>query len=566
MKENQTEDISKVSIVQLSEKWFIDAKVSSKDKEHLLKSLNNLKRGRAPTPSFKLYGSSSRKLVTKFLDSIAWNSIDVPEGWKEYEFDRLSKFGPQGGYRPWEEMRELFHMYQTRLKPCVCNLSVLRELAKSYDSIFCQMLPAKETLKFLIKAQKIQDRAAGCRQFSLKKTDVFAQVTAIKDFESNLCRYFFMYTFSRYYKNKIRLFMPGSFAHMIDQARYVQPFLVAIQTDIEAKRSKSLLRQHSDKIGFSKCFDIMSDEINDMLISSPLSEWTLIYVQGDFEKMDTTTGSDQYINLFIPLMSRAFRYSEKSENYRKLETSMLLTTTVPIASPDGMMTGEHGTGSGMENTNIGEGCCNDYYQLNTIVILTRKCKSESIEFKTAARRVNGDDSAYVFLVKSKSPEILARFKELVQESAQISAEECGFIINDKWRIDENFGLFCQNCFWYDAKLRKVRYMYPSSLILNSIINPEKEYSKSTWDKDYRDIDIIEKCDNGSTLPYFKELVKFVDNGMKFHLLGRSEKETRRILSKYDKYRALQSLHERYNRQDYDITKSPTIRLIKEIRR
>mgnify|MGYP004447632765 FL=1 len=560
-------ETSKVSVVPLTEQWFVKADVSAKDKEHLLKSLHNLEVGRETTPCFKLYGSSSVEIVKRFLDSIDWNRIDVPDGWKEYEYDRLSKFGPQGGYRPWKEISELFHLYQSRLKPCYVVLESFNEFIKNYGTIFCQMLKVDDTLAELIATDKIQDRAAGCRRFALKKKDPEAQKVAIKDFKSGLADQFFMYTFSRYYKNKIRLFMPGPFASMLDQSRYVLPFLTAIQNDIKAKRASSSLVQHADKIGFDECFSIMSEEINNEISSSDISKLAFVYVQGDFEKMDTTTGTSQYEKLFIPAIAKSFRYSAKSKNYSELHKSMIKTTTMPIASPEGMMTGEHGTGSGMENTNIGEGCSNDYYQLNQIKKLYQYAKRKHLRIKVVSRRVNGDDSCLVIILYDPTPEKLAILKEIIQASAEDSAEECGFIINEKWRIDENFGLFCQNAFWYDVKERRIKWFYPSSLILNSILNPEHEYAKSEWDKDYRDIDIAEKLDNGRNLPYFTQLVKFVDNGMRFPLLGRNEQETSRILSKYERYRALQPEHERWNKLAYlsNMSNSPTLNLILKLR-
>jgi len=587
---NRVDTNSKVSIVPLDEKWFQNAKVSPKAQEHLLSSLSNLRSGRDTTPTFPLYGSKdSKEIAVRFLDSLDWAAMGLPQGVKEYEYSRLEKHGGQGGFRPWSELEDLFYLYQERLAPCrVMSDAAFLTYVDQYKTIFCKMLAINESLAKLVAADKIQDRAAGCRDFNLKKTDPVAQRRAIQDYKSGLAENFFMYVFSRYNKLKPRIFMPGPFASMLDQARYIHPFLTAIQDDIKTKRSDSALVQHADKLGFEQCFDIMGEEISKAKLD--FRQWSLLYVQGDFEKMDTTEGPSQYENLFIPAVAAAFNFGRNSENYKELSKSMMKTVKMPIASPSGMMVGDHGTGSGMNSTNIGEGCSNDYYELRWIELLKDKCAKENIQIKILSRRVNGDDSTVVIAVKSKNPAIIALVKKFIQECAEQAATECGFRINSKWRIDEHFGLFCQNYYWYDIRKKKLLWMYPASLIINAIMNPEGEYinpfklktvngkkikvlkpdvkrhpEKPWWDKDYRDIDVTEKLDNGKHLPYFTKLVDFVNNGMRYRLLGKSETETNRILSKYERYRALQPYDKYFNRVDYDFSKSPTINYLLKVR-
>lgn len=559
MSESKVVTKGQVTIVPLTEKWFEDAKVTDPNRNHLLKSLHNLEAGIAPTPSFKLYGSSEIEIVEKFLDSVPWKTIEVPPNWEEYEYSRLKKFGPQGGFPPWSEVSDIFHQYQENLAKCTVDDTILTKCKKQYETIYCQMLSVDQSLALLLASNKIEDRAAGCRWFELKKTDPDAQRYAVADFRSGLYLAFFMYTFEKWEKQKSRIFMPGPFACMLDQARFVQPFLLAIQNDIRAKRSKSKLVQHADKIGFDECFAIMGEEISEFFTSHDPKCWIIVYGQGDFYKMDTTCGSEQYNKLFIPIMATSFRFGKDSNPYNELQRSMLMTTSIPIASPEGMMVGEHGTGSGMENTNIGEGCSNDYYQLKLDSNMREKAPELRGKWFLLSRRVNGDDSAYVWVLH-KSCDV-GKFEELIQESANSAADECGFRINEKWRLGTDFGLFCQNGFYYDIKSRTVKWFYPSALILNGILNPKKEYKKKDWDKDYRDLDIAEKLDNGKGLPYFNQLIDYVDNGLKYPLLGESEPETNRILSKYESYRALQSLDERYNRQEWNPSSSPTVNYI-----
>lgn len=551
-----------VTVKPLDETWFNEAHVSFEARKHLLNSMKSLERGCDPVPSFPLYGTTdANRIIRRFLASIKKYNSELPEGWLDYEYDRLSKVGPQGGFKPWEEdAAELFFLYQSRLSACFVDEETLDEFLASYGFIHPKILGIDLTLATLVAASKIQTRAAGCRDFNLKKTDKLAQRRALADIRSGLYMYFRMYTFLRYYKLKTRIFFPGPFANMIEQAAYIHPFIEELQGDILRKRASSTLVQHADKLGFDLCFNIMSDEINEILDKHVKGkEHTIIYVQGDFEKMDTTTGPAQYLNLFLPALKESFQVSGHA--YEQMKQAMLKTVNMPIISPSGVMFGDHGTGSGMDNTNIGEGACNDYYQCRTIKILKILCRKHGIPKFYVIRRINGDDSAYIFILLTKDSKIVDKFKELIQEAAEQAASECGFRINEKWRIDTNFGLFCQNGFYYDYKIRKVRYMYPATLIINSIMNPQTEYPKKQWDNDFIDMRVTENLDNGKGLPYFQDLVKYVDNGMKYKLFRHSSKIKDRILAKYAKYSALQPMNERYNRRDYNIYESPTVRIM-----
>lgn len=563
MKERSCIKVTTQNTLQtLDQRWFREAHVSFEAQQHLLRSMRALERGSDPVPTFPLYGSyDANRIIRRFLATLEKYKSVLPEGWLDYEYDRLSKVGPQGGTKPWEEdAAQLFLLYQSRLVTGKVDEETLDEFLASYGFIHPKMLGIDLTLANLVADNKIQTRAAGCRDFNLKKTDKLAQRRALADIRSRLYLYFRMYTFLRYYKLKTRIFFPGPFANMIEQAAYIQPFIKALQENILSLREDSPLVQHADKVGFDACFDIMSSEINRCLDKLPQGQqYTLIYVQGDFEKMDTTTGPSQYINYFIPSLASSFRFVGQS--MEKMRDSMLKTVNMSIISPSGVMVGDHGTGSGMENTNIGEGTCNDYYQRRTIKILKILCRKRGIKFYVASRRVNGDDSGYVFVLLSKNPDIVELFKTLIQEAAEQAADECGFRINEKWRIDEHFGLFCQNGYYYDPKLKKVIYMYPATLILNSIMHPQTEYAKKDWDNDFVDLRITEILDNGRNLPYFKALVKYVDSGMKYGLFRHDSKMKDRILAKYARYRALQPLNERFNRQEYSIKLSPTVRVM-----
>jgi len=572
-------DLGKVRLVPLTDEWFEAAKVTINARLHLERSLKSLVNEQAPTPSFPLYGSRDAiSIIRRFLDSVPWSKYSLPPGWKDYEYDRLKKVGPQGGHPSWEEVESLFMLYQERLSPVdtVAERS-MTEIAEAIYRVFTnpvQPYAVDITLAQLLAKDKIFTTAAGCRSFDLKKSDPKAQAIALHDIKTGLLRRFRMYVFERYNKLKPRIFMPGPFSNMIEQAAFQVPMMDVIQNGLRFQKCNFPLYNFADKIGFDPMFhDIFAGKMELALkklqrrlrrlgIRFELSKIRHLYIQGDFEKMDTTTGPAQYDQLYLPLAELCIA----PEHRKKFREVMMQTVSMPIISPSGVMVGPHGTGSGMENTNNGESWCNLYYATETVNKFhdIMKQKLPHVIYEVVGFYVNGDDSTFNIIFYDISDAELAKAKKYFQDAAEQTAKHCGFRINDKWRMDEFFGLYNQNGYWFtiDSNLRaECHYIYPSTLILNSIMNPEHQYTKAAWDKDYRDLDVTEKLDNGRYLPYFHLLVDFVDNGMKYHLLGRTENETRRILSKWDKYRAQQSLGERYNRQDYNISTSATLNYI-----
>lgn len=574
----QASDSSNIRVIPLTDKWFREARVTTSAKKHLLRSLKSLVKAKDPTPSFKLYGSSDVSVVKRFLNSVAWDKLDIPAGWKEYEYDRLKKFGGQGGHPAWSDMWQLMTLYVTRpQKVKYVDPEVMGLIKDIYHQVFpapLRVLPVDEGLALLVATDKIFEKAAGCRDFDLKKTDTLAQFHAIRDVESGLLRKFRMYVFERFQKNKPRIFMPGPFANMLEQASFLVPKMLKIQDDLRSQLEECPLYHFGDKIGFDNLFlKIMPGKLHQSLISLKQkvlgsgrkwdpSKVICLYIQGDFEKMDTTTGVSQYENIYLPIIQEA--YDEKDRAH--IRNASIQTVKMPIITPSGVIIDDHGTGSGMENTNDGEGNCNLYYGKRTEKLYAIKMRRRlpNVLYEFAGDYYNGDDSSRNILLYDITDQQLASIEQYYMVSALQAAAECGFRINEKWRMDTHFGLYNQNGYWFKwdtACNVTCHYMYPAALILNSIINPEKEYSKATWDKDYRDIDVVEKLDNGRYLPYYHELVHYVDNGMKFPLLGRTEPETSRILSKYERYRALQSLDERYNRQDWTLSNSETLKYV-----
>lgn len=517
------------------ERWWVG--VTPNAKKHLLGSLENLDEGVPPTPSFKLYGKSDWTVVTDFLQSVS-SDPDIPEWLLEYEYSREEKFGPQGGHAPWAELEEDAELYFTRVSDC----SESAEIVDEYAALGCKMLGVKEALDTLKSENKILTRASGWRAFNLKKTNEVAQHMALNDVLDGNWRNGWAYFFSRYNKKKKRLFIPMPFSSMIGQAQYFHPMLSAIQENLRANKSASPFRFWGDKIGFGPLFhDVMEPLLQGVNPSH------LVYIMRDFEKMDTTTGPEQKGKLFIPKLAAALGIPTGSGEYQRMVDFILFSNLCPIATPAGMWVGSHGEASGATVTNGGETCCNEEYDNLFRKKLDRLCRENGIIVKWIGSFGNGDDGISLYELNDVADFDL--FQTYVRSAAQESAEELGFIIQaDKWDIHlASYGKYCQ--YLVDWNSFSLRAMYPASLALNSIVNPEKQYTKAEWDKDYEDINVIMKLTPCQELPYFHKLVDYVDNGMKYRLLGRSEKATRRILSKWDKYYALRDSSLDFNRWD-----------------
>lgn len=524
----------------ISEKWF--DLVPSDDQKHLLNSLSSLSKLQPPTPSFKLYGKADWSVVTDFLASKAVSGTRPPKWLIEYEYSRESKYGPQGGHAPWSELKENADLYWSRPQPC--SIVPSREVMTKYQKLSLQMSDAFTTLSALLTSGKVEERANGWRLFSLKKTDAKAQRDALHLIKTGEWKQGWAYFFSRFNKQKKRLFIPMPFSANIRQGQWFNAFLQAIQQDLRLNGPKSDFRFWGDKIGFKPLFTwIVQDEFSSAIKNNP-DYPVIVYVMRDFDKMDTSTGVSQKENCFVPKVCAAFHYGKGSKSWSDVTEAMLFSNRCPIATPDGMRTGDHGEASGSTVTNGGETCCNEDYDDCLQSELRRLSHEAGIKYVSVATHGNGDDGFSAYLLRDVNA--AERFSDLVRQAASFAAKKGGFIIQeDKWDIFiDTYGKYCQFLFSWEGD--KIRWMYPASLILNAICNPEKQYSRAAWDKDYRDLDIITKLVNGEGLPYFTQLIDYVDNGMRFPLLGRTEDETRRILSKWDKYWSLQGGSKEYN--------------------
>jgi hypothetical protein len=446
-------------------------------------------------------------------------------------------------------LEESFQLYFTRIEDCNIDPDL-----SPYKNMNLMLPSLAAVIPHLTQEDKILERASGWPTFDLKKTDPIAQRRAL-ELARDGWKNGFAYVFSRFNKQKRRLFFPMPFCSVVAQAQYYYPFLEKIQEDIKLRGSSSSYTFWADKVGFKYNWDIATEKVES------LDTRHLVYVQRDFEKMDTTEGPSQIRHSLVPKLAAAYHIKPGSEAYGKMEELMVFTADCGIYTPSGYVAGEHGTASGAEVTNGAETCSNEDFDRELQTILAHLCESRGLEYSLVVTFGNGDDGFTLYYLTDTSR--LDEFKDAIRTAAEQAASKGGYRLqSDKWHISDEYGLYCQRMVAYDPETKRIEGRYPATLILNSIVNPEKEYTKAQWDKDYRDLDIIEKLDNGASLQYFHELVDYVDNGMKYRLLGKTENETRRILSKFERYRALQDSSETWNREQFDslkdVSKSPTI--------
>jgi hypothetical protein len=533
--------------------------VSPDAQKHIQRSMRSLEKGAAHAPTFKLGGRDDVSLATDFIDRYIKPRNDVPTWQYEYELSRCSKWGPQGGYAPWDEVRDNFLLYYER--PEYVNLSpdetrLVERVQAKYSELNAHKMKLDGTLAHLVASDKIKERASGWREFDRKKTDPVAMSVALADAASGFWKHGWGYVFERYNKLKKRIFFPMPYSDMLLEAQYYTPFLEAIQEDLRTRGHHSPFTFWADKLGFDPMFkDIVSPLCRSMHVNFD----HLVFVQRDFEKMDTTSGFQQTKNFFLPSLARGLNISQGTQEWKQLHDLLAFGAQCPILTPDGVYVGARGKASGAETTNGDETCGNECFDAIMFEELTRLCAERNIMFRRIYSGGNGDDGLSIY--ELYNTEDLPAFRKCVAISAETAGSHCGYRVQgEKFTVDLGHGLYCQQMI--APRGNEIWNAYPAALILNSIVNPENQYPKSAWDKDYRDLDIIGKLDNGRNLQYFIPLINYVDLRMKYRLLGRSEVELRRIVSKWEAWKALR--YDNFNvRSDAynDITKSPTLRYL-----
>lgn len=544
----------------LDREWFRG--VSPEAQEHLRNSLDSLKTSQDPRPSVPLYGKTDWSVVEEYYKFAEQKGHKFPKWQLEYELSRESKFGQQGGHASWDEIRPDVEMYVTNVQPC--NVPPIDATIKKYGSLNCKIRSAEDVVKHQKYSGKIEDTAAGWRNFNLKKDDPEAQTAAIRDFKDGSWKDSWAYIFSYIRKRKNRIFVPAPFCVNIGQAKYHDPFLEAIQLDLRANLDKSEFAFWGDKVSFKTLFtEIMPRK---KTVSIP---GKVLYVVRDFFHMDTTQGASQKSQHYIPKLAAAFGIKHGTSQYRELEDIINFSNKFPIATPQGIITEEDkGEGSGATVTNNGETACNEDFDftLTELILSSLAQKGFNDVFKIDSYG-NGDDGISRWYIPQKYLSRVDEIMNIIDECADRACAMYGYVKNDKWKMSLEFGLYCQYELYEDEQ-GNLHADYPVSLALNAGINPMKEITKAQWDSDFVDWrweQVLRPLSNRTDFPL---IIEYVNNGLKKGLFGKDAKDFRRILSKYDRYRALRESSYQFNVWediDDDPLKSPVLQELAKLK-
>lgn len=553
----------KVHYSPISDRWF--AHVNGKARQHFLNSMRSLETAQASIPAVPLYGKEDWSVVTDFYKFAQSKGIVYPKWQLEYELSRESKFGNQGGHAPFKELQPDVEMYVTNCREC--NAPVIPETIQKYRRLNCRKRTLHETLQNQVAEDKIQDKAASWSDFDLKKTDPIAQQHALAYARNGYWRDSWGYLFSYKKKNKNRIFVPVPFSVNILQAQFHDPMLRAIQQDLKLNLGKSEFSFFGDKASFGILFNtIMPEKKADFIKTEGLSSQDkIVYVVRDFYHMDTTQGPSQKAHHYVPKLAAAFGIKPGSQAYADLEEIILYSNRMPIATPIGMITNkDKGEGSGATVTNQGEGCSNEDFDFVFNERVLSSCKEADLKVKRIDSYGNGDDGASRYVIYDYNDDKLASFIDIVEEAADWTCSLFKFIKNEKWKISTEYGIYCQYEIYEDEK-GELHADYPASLALNSGMHPMREISKEQWDSDFVDIRWMQILAPLSQRRDFSVLVEYVDNGLKRGLFGKSRADFDRILSKYERYRALQDSSHEYNIYNNSWEEDPLLNpVVKEI--
>lgn len=522
----------------LDKDWFKG--VSPEAQEHLINSMEHLKTAQDPTPSVPLYGKDDWTVVEGYYEFAQKKGYKFPKWQLEYELSRESKFGRQGGHASWDELRPDVEMYVTNVS--TCEVEAIDATVKKYSTLNCKIRSAEDVVKQQKKANKIEDTAAGWRNFNLKKIDPQAQLSAIHDAKTGAWKESWAYIFSYIRKRKNRIFVPAPFCVNILQGKYHDPFLEAIQKDLRANLDKSEFCFWGDKISFKSLFqDIMPKK------RSASAQGYVLYVVRDFYHMDTTQGAMQKSKHYIPKLAAAFGIRQGTRQYSELEEIINYSNKFPIATPSGVIVNEYkGEGSGATVTNNGETACNeDFDYVLTKLIYDALAKAGIKGVYHLDSYGNGDDGLSRWILPSLDPALIEQVSKIIDECADVACALFGYLKNDKWKIRPDYGIYCQYEIYEDDK-GVMHADYPVSLALNALMHPMKEITKSQWDSDFvdwRSEQVLRPLSNREDFPL---IIEYVNNGLKYGLFGRTAKDFSRILSKFERYRALRDSSYQFN--------------------
>lgn len=326
----------------------------------------------------------------------------------------------------------------------------------------------------------------------------------------------------RFQKQKWRIFFMAGFAYVLKQGQLIQPLIKAIQTLIDRRDERW------DHYASKRGFDFVEALLKQSILQSKGVPGQILYVQLDFDKMDTSCGLNQYNNLVNPMLGAAY------PSIPEVEVSEINNYAVemPVLCPDGLCSGPHGTASGVSGTNMDESIINDIYQY----ILIERLGKLLPHLILIKRQLDGDDGCLLYLCSQPATE--ADIETIKTEAANV-AHLLGLEYNkDKMHVSTEYGLYLQRMLSINDEGMFLG-AYPTIQALNTLMWPERSVNPKLWDTDYWVLRWIEVCENCKHHPLFHEFIDFVVAGDKTRLgTSNGEAQFRTLLSKWAVYTKL----------------------------
>jgi hypothetical protein len=460
---------------------YINSVVDTDKTDAVSGTLRVLREGKMPTKRSPLFkGIDSDVVVDTWVD-ILEKLPSFPESLLDYEKTRLSKFGPQGGYPPFDQRRSDFEDYYHSYSGIDYSLEELEKLAErvrsdlfgptrdlrpwSYDRI----------LQKGVNEDKL-NTSSGCPSIA-KRTDKKVQARAVRDAISGKWKDYPAILGSRGQRKSDRfIFMFPFSTNLVEQS-----FVLSILAVIRKRKIPSFSAWEG------------SDAVSLALMEQGVLN-TKTKASTDYSKMDKTVGKDHFRFLYMVLKPLF-----QSSYHVLLEQSLMHCNTIDIlVEMDKLYTGEHGMPSGSGWTNLAESIVS-YANLLTI---------EDHYGETAIKQVLGDDALMLwFSVLDDFPDV---FKEL--------SLKFGFVANpDKQRVDLKTFVYLQRfydvgVFAYVNQIEVVAGSYPSILALNSAMNPERFHDPVKWSPSMETLRWIMILENVNQSPCFHDLINYFIKG------------------------------------------------------
>jgi len=254
-----------------------------------------------------------------------------------------------------------------------------------------------------------------------------------------------------------------------DEMRYFIPFLEWMK---KQQNYKALLGPDDVDLAVSRLIDRSGSKAG--------SNYTLL--SGDFDEYDTRTRGTAQRCAFLRIRAQfqniyQFYFANISDRFKN----------IGIVTPDGIMSGPHGTPTGSPWTNA-VGSINH----NNMIEASNVCLDWQVQ---------GDDGVY--LIDN------ARVDDLFKHFAK-----CGFEMNkSKCYQNDDFVVYLQNLHHRDYRSDGIiRGIYPCYRALNRIMYQERWSNFEDYEisgKDYYSIRAISILENCRYHPLFEDLVKFV---------------------------------------------------------